>query len=43
MAGPRFCTRLIDKGHTEGLEPKITAALVKSMPSARGGKIQQGG
>lgn len=33
----------IDKGHTEGLEPKITEELVKMMLSARGGKIQQGG
>jgi hypothetical protein len=33
----------IDKGHTEGLEPKITEQLVKLMLSARGGKIQQGG
>ena len=33
----------IDKGHTEGLEPKITEELVKLMLSARGGKIQQGG
>ena len=32
-----------DKGHTEGLEPKITEELVKLMVSARGGKIQQGG
>jgi hypothetical protein len=33
----------IDKGHTEGLEPKITEELVKLMLSARGGKFQQGG
>jgi hypothetical protein len=33
----------IDKGHTEGLEPRITEELVKLMLSARGGKIQQGG
>src|SRR6202165_3067351 len=32
----------IDKGHTEGLEPKITEELVKLMLSAKGGKIQQG-
>ena len=32
----------IDKGHTEGLEPKITEELVKMMRSARGGKIQRG-
>jgi hypothetical protein len=31
----------IDKGHTEGLEPKITEELVKLMVSAKGGKIQQ--
>jgi poly(3-hydroxybutyrate) depolymerase len=29
----------IDKGHTEGLEPQVTEALVKLMLSARGGKI----
>jgi hypothetical protein len=29
------------KGHTEGLEPKITEQLVQIMLSARGGKIQQ--
>lgn len=32
----------LDKGHTEGLEPKITEELVKLMLSAKGGKIQQG-
>jgi pimeloyl-ACP methyl ester carboxylesterase len=31
----------IDKGHTEGLEPKVTEELVKLMLSARGGKLQQ--
>jgi hypothetical protein len=31
----------LDKGHTEGLEPKITAEIVKLMLSARGGKIQR--
>jgi len=31
----------IDKGHTEGLEPRITEELVKLMLKARGGKIQQ--
>jgi hypothetical protein len=31
----------IDKGHTEGLEPKITEELVKLMLSAKGGKLQQ--
>ncbi len=30
----------IDKGHTEGLEPKITEELVKLMVSAKGGKLQ---
>ena len=29
------------KGHTEGLEPKITEELVQLMVSAKGGKIQQ--
>jgi hypothetical protein len=33
----------IGKGHTEGLEPKITEALVRMMLSARGGKVQRGG
>ena len=33
----------IDKGHTEGLEPRVTEEIVKLMLSARGGKIQQGG
>ena len=33
----------IDKGHTEGLEPKITEELIKLMLGARGGKIQKGG
>jgi len=31
----------IDKGHTEGLEPKITEELVKLMVSAKGGKLQK--
>ncbi len=31
----------LDKGHTEGLEPKITEELIKLMLSAKGGKIQQ--
>jgi len=31
----------LDKGHTEGLEPNITEAIVKLMLSAKGGKIQQ--
>ncbi|HZZ87741.1 MAG TPA: alpha/beta hydrolase [Caulobacteraceae bacterium] len=29
------------KGHTEGLEPKVTEALVKLMVSAPGGKLQR--
>ena len=31
----------IDKGHPEGLEPRITEELIKLMLSAKGGKIQQ--
>lgn len=31
----------LEKGHTEGLEPKITEALVKLMVSAKGGKLQK--
>ena len=31
----------LDKGHTEGLEPRITEELIKLMLSAKGGKIQQ--
>ena len=30
----------VDKGHTEGLEPKVTEELVKLMLSAKGGKLQ---
>jgi pimeloyl-ACP methyl ester carboxylesterase len=30
----------IDKGHTEGLEPRVTGELVKLMLTARGGKLQ---
>jgi poly(3-hydroxybutyrate) depolymerase len=33
----------LDKGHTEGLEPRVTEELVKMMVAARGGKIQHGG
>jgi len=33
----------IDKGHTEGLEPRVTEELVRLMLSARGGKIRAGG
>ncbi len=31
----------LDKGHTEGLEPKVTEELVKLMMSAPGGKLQK--
>ena len=31
----------LEKGHTEGLEPNVTEALVKMMVSAPGGKIAQ--
>jgi hypothetical protein len=30
----------IDKGHTEGLEPKVTESLIQLMLSAKGGKLQ---
>jgi hypothetical protein len=33
----------LEKGHTEGLEPKITEELIKLMLTAPGGKIQHGG
>jgi hypothetical protein len=33
----------LDKGHTEGLEPKVTEEIIKLMLSAPGGKIQRGG
>ncbi|MFC3076709.1 hypothetical protein ACFODL_01270 [Phenylobacterium terrae] len=33
----------LDKGHTEGLEPRITEEIVKLMVSAKGGKAQGGG
>ena len=33
----------LDKGHTEGLEPKVTEELVRLMVSAPGGKIARGG
>jgi hypothetical protein len=33
----------IDKGHTEGYEPKITEEILKLLLSAPGGKIQKGG
>jgi hypothetical protein len=32
----------IDKGHTEGYEPKITEELVKLIVSAPGGKAKVG-
>jgi len=31
----------LEKGHTEGLEPKVTEELVKLMVAAPGGKLQQ--
>ena len=31
----------MDKGHTEGLEPKVTEALVKMMATAPGGKLRK--
>jgi len=31
----------LDKGHTEGLEPKITEELVKLLIAAPGGKLQK--
>lgn len=33
----------IDKGHTEGLEPKVLDEILKLMISARGGKVAGGG
>lgn len=33
----------MDKGHTEGLEPKVTEALVRMIVAAPGGKAQSGG
>jgi hypothetical protein len=30
----------VDKGHSEGLEPKVTEALIQMMLSAPGGKAQ---
>jgi hypothetical protein len=32
----------IDKGHTEGLEPKITETLIEMMVNAPGGKARMG-
>jgi len=31
----------LDKGHTEGLESRITEELIKLMVAAPGGKVQQ--
>lgn len=31
----------LDKGHTEGLEPRVTEELIKLMVSAPGGKVQE--
>jgi hypothetical protein len=31
----------LDKGHTEGLEPRITETLVRLMVEAPGGKVQR--
>ncbi|MEX0617621.1 MAG: hypothetical protein WDZ76_07205 [Pseudohongiellaceae bacterium] len=33
----------LDKGHTEGLEPRIVEEIVRMMTAASGGKIQNGG
>ena len=33
----------LDKGHTEGLEPNVTAKIVDLMVKAPGGKIARGG
>jgi hypothetical protein len=33
----------LEKGHTEGLEPKVTEKLIELMLSAKGGKLQAGG
>lgn len=30
----------LDKGHTEGLEPRVTEELIKLMVSAPGGKVR---
>ena len=32
----------IDKGHTEGLEPKIVEEIIKLMVSAKSGRLQAG-
>jgi len=31
----------LDKGHTEGLEPRVTEELIRMMVTAPGGKAQQ--
>jgi len=31
----------LDKGHTEGLEPKVTEELIKLLVSGAGGKAQK--
>jgi hypothetical protein len=31
----------LDKGHTEGLEPRVTEELIKLMVSAPGGKVRE--
>jgi hypothetical protein len=31
----------MDKGHTEGLEPKVTEAIIKMMAAAPGGKVRK--
>jgi len=31
----------LDKGHTEGLEPRVTEEIIKLMVSAPGGKLRQ--
>jgi len=31
----------LDKGHTEGLEPRITEELIKMMVAAPGGKARR--
>lgn len=32
----------VDKGHTEGLEPKVTEEIIKLIVSAKGGRAQKG-
>jgi hypothetical protein len=33
----------LDKGHTEGLEPRVTESLVRMIVGAPGGKLQRMG